>query len=267
MTDEVLENTRDILKSIDTQRLISSIFSASRSSGGKNLSPISVGYRSGIWYILTGRKTSSASVADFMFYTFNQERSASERPMVLSLADELNRQLESNIRPVKLISVEDSGNTQDLGFPSLMIETKSGEIMKGAGYNLGSALDPMFKTSTVLSSNFPYPYHPDLDKFVKSLFLTRGLRLKPPLSRKFILENLVDDAYQYSLGVKRELIKRDFQDIMKEMVGSKVFYIKGAYVTYLSDLTEYRRRYQREYIPYLDRISRKTIFDYESKLF
>lgn len=267
MTEEVLENTKDILRSIETQRLVSSVFSSAQSSGSKNLRPISVGHRPGIWYVLTGRRTSSASIADFMFYAYGQERSASERSTVLSLADELNRSLESSIKPVKLMSVEDSGNMPDMGFPSLMVEVGSGEIMKGAGYNLGSVLDPMFRASTKLSSNFPYPYHPDLDKFIKSLFLTRGLRLKPPVSRKFILENLVEDAYQHSIGVKREAIHREFQEIMKEMVGSKVFYTKGAYVTFLSDLTEYRRRYQREYLPYLDRISRKTIFDYDSKLF
>ncbi len=267
MSEEVLENTKDILRSIETHRLISSIFSSAQSSGSKTLRPISVGHHSGIWYVLTGRRTSSASIADFMFYTFGQERSASERSTVLSLVDELNRNLESSIKPVKLISVENSGNVPDMGFPSLMVETGSGEIMKGAGYNLGTVLDPMFEASTKLSSNFPYPYHPDLDKFIKSLFLTRGLRMKPPLSRKFILEKLVEDAYQHSIGVKRESIRREFQEIMKEMVGSKVFYIKGAYVTFLSDLTEYRRRYQREYLPYLDRISRKTIFDFENRLF
>lgn len=267
MTEEVLENTKDILKSIETHRLVSSVFSSAQSSGGKNLHPISVGHISGMWYVLTGRKTSSASIADFMFYTYGHDRSASERSNVLSLVDELNRELESSIKPVKLISVEESGNIPDMGFPTLMVETQSGEIMKGAGFNLGSVLDPLFKSSTKLSSNFPYPYHPDLDKFIKSLFLTRGLRLKPPVSRKFILENLVEDAYQHSIGIKREAIRREFQDIMREMVGSKVFYIKGAYVTFLSDLTEYRRRYQREYLPYLERISRKTIFDFENKLF
>lgn len=262
-----MERTRDILRSLEVHKLISSIFTASQSSGNRNLSPISVGYRSGIWYVLTGRRTSSASIADYMFYTYGHERNASERPTVLSLAEDLNRELESSIRPVKLLSVEDSGKSYDAGFPSLMVETDSGEIMKGADYNLGDSLDSLLETSSILSSNFPYPYHPDLDMFIKSLFLTRGLRLKPPLSRKFILENLVDDAYEHSIGVKRDHIRREFQEILREMVGSKVFRIKGAYVTYLSDLTEYRRRYQREYIAYLERISRKTIFDYERKLY
>ncbi len=267
MTAEVLESTRDILRSLETHKFISSVFTASQSAGNRSLSPISVGFRSGIWYVLAGRRTSSASIADYMFYTYGQERSASERSTVLSLAEDLNRELESSIRPVKLLSVEDSGKSSDIGFPTLLVEPMSGEIMKGVDYNLGDILDTLFQASSTLSSNFPYPYHPDLDMFIRSLFLTRGLRLKPPLSRKFILENLVDDAYEHSIGVKRETIRRDFQEILREMVGSKVFRIKGAYVTYLSDLTEYRRRYQREYIPYLERISRKTIFDYERKLY
>lgn len=267
MTGEILESTREILGSIETHRLISSVFTSGQSSGNRNLSPIYVGHEPGIWYVLLGRKTASASIADFMFYTYEQERSASERSAVLSLVDRLNRELDSSVRPLKLISVEDSGKSSDMGFPSLMVEPGSGEVMKGTGYNLGDALDPLFNASTILSSNFPYPYHPDLDMFIKSLFLTRGLRLKPPLSRKFILENLVEDAYEHSIGVKKESIRREFQEIMREMVGSKVFRIKGAYVTYLSDLTEYRRRYQREYISYLDRISRKTIFDYDNRLY
>lgn len=267
MTGEILENTRDILRSVETHRLISSVFSSAQYSGNRNLTTLSVGHEPGIWYVLTGRKSPTNRIADYMFYTYDQERSASERSLVLSIVENLNRKMESSIKPIKLISVRDSGKPLDMGFPSLMVETSSGEIMKGAGYNLGDSLDSMFEASTSLSSNFPYPYHPDLDNFIKSLFLTRGLRLKPPLSRKFILENLVEDAYEYSIGIKKESIRRDFQDILKEMVGSKVFRIKGAYVTYLSDLTEFRRRYQREYITYIDRMSRKTIFDYERGLY
>ncbi len=267
MSGEILENTRDILKSIETHRLVSSIFTVTHISGLRQLSPLSIGHRQGIWYVLTGRHTPSASIADYMFYTYEHERSSTERSSVLSLTGELNREWESSLKPVKLMGIEDSGKSSDLGFPTLMVDPASGEIMKGAGYNLGDALDAILESSTLLSSNFPYPYHPDLDMFIKSLFLTRGLRLKPPLSRKFIMENLVEDAYEHSIGIKKETIRREFQEILRELVGSKVFRIKGAYVTYLSDLTEYRRRYQREYITYLDRISRKTIFDYDRKLY
>lgn len=264
---EILETTRDILKSVDIHRLISSVFSSTQLSGKKNLTPLSVGHKSGFWYILIGRKTLSASIADYMLYACGDEKSAYERSTILSLIDDFNRTLESTIKPIKLIDVNESGSSTDIGFPSLMVEKESGEIMKGTGYNLGEILDPLFQISSTLSPNFPYPYHPELDMFLKTLFLTRGLRLKPPLSRKFILENLVEDAYQHSIGVKKETIRRDFQEMLKEMIGSKVFRIKGTYVTYLSDLTEFRRRYQREYIPYLNRISRKTIFDYESRLY
>lgn len=267
MTGEIMDNTRDILKSVETHKLISSVLTSTQYSENRNLSPLYIGHEPGIWYILVGRKTSTAQIADFLFYTYEHERSASERSTVLTLVDEHNRRLDSSIRPVKLISVNDSGKPLDMGFPSLMVETASGEIMKGSGYNIGDALDSIFQTSTTISSNFPYPYHPDLDTFIRTLFLTRGLRLKPPLSRKFILGDLVEDAYEHSIGIKRDTIRRDFQELVRELVGSKVFRIKGTYVTYLSDPTEFRRRYQRNYIPYLDKISRKTIFDYDNRLY
>lgn len=262
MSTEIREISRDIINNLETHRIMSSVFSAAQLSSQKGRVPIHFGHKGSVWYILIGRRSASASIADYLFYTYDQERSASERPSVLDLVDELNREYDSTIRPVKVISLKNSGEPVDIGFPVLMVDTSNGEIMKGTGYNLGEALDDIIETASLISPNFPYPYHPDLDTFIKSLFLTRGLSLKPPLSRKFIMENLVEDAYQHSIGVKKETIKRDFQELLREMVSSKVFRVKGTYVTYLTDITEYRRRFQREYISYLDKISKKTIFDY-----
>lgn len=262
MKTEIREISRDIANHLDNHRIISSVFSAAQLSSDKGTLPLSFGHRGNIWYILSGRRTTSAAIVDYMFYTYEQDRSASERPAVLGLVDDLNREYDSSIRPVKLINLENSGDSTDIGFPVLMVDTDRGEIMKGAGYNLGNSLDDLIGAGSLMPSNFPHPYHLELDGFLKSLFLTRGLSLKPPLSRKFIMENLVEDTYQHSIGIKRETIKREFQEILREMVSSRVFRVKGAYVTYLTDMTEYRRRYQREYLSYIDKISKKTIFDY-----
>lgn len=262
MKGDIREISRDIFGHLQTHRIMSATFSAAQFSSHTGVHPLDFGHRGNIWYILAGRRTASASIADYMFYTYDQERSASERPSVLDLVNELNVIYESSIRPVKMITLENSGDSVEIGFPVLMVDTTSGEIMKGAGYNLGDSLDEFIETGATLPYNFPYPYHSDLDMFLKSLFLTRGLALKPPLSRKLIMENLVEDAYQHSIGIKRDTIKRELQEVLREMVSSKVFRVKGAYVTYLTDMTEYRRRYQREYISYIDKTSRKTIFDY-----
>lgn len=262
MSGEIREISKEIVSNLENHRIISAVFSTAQLSGNRGIQPLSFGHRGSVWYILTGRRTPSAQIVDYMFYTYSQSKSASERPHVLDLVDELNRETESTIRPVKLISLEDSGETADIGFPVLMVDPSSGEILKGPGYNLGDSLDIYLEASVNAPSNFPYPYHTDLDVFIKALFLTRGLKLKPPLSRKFIMENLVEDTYQHSIGVKKETIKREFQETLRDMVGSKVFRVKGSYVTYLTDLTEFRRRFQREYLPYIDRISKKTIFDY-----
>lgn len=267
MTGELSEASRDLVNQLESHKLISAVFSALQLSPGKNTGTIAFGHSGSLWYILAGRKTASASIADYMFYTNGQERSASERSSVLSMADEINRTHESSVRPVKLISLENSGEVSDMGFSSIMVDPKSGELMKGTNYSLGDTLAKPIEISSVVSSNFPHPFHPELDMFLKSLFLTRGLMIKPPLSRRFIMENLVEDTYQHSIGIKRDVIKREFQDILREMVGSRVFRVKGAYVTYLTDITEYRRRYQREYLSYMNRMSRKTIFDFDRNLY
>lgn len=264
MAGELREVSRELISNLESQKLVSAVFSVGQMSRGGIGLPLEVGQKSGIWYVLIGRKTSSATVVDYMFYTPGYHRVSSERSTVLDMAEVINRKYDSSLKPVRLITLEESGESAETGFPSIMIDLKNGELMKGTNFNLGTSLDSFLEASTKISSNFPHPFHPDLDTFVKSLFLTRGLMLKPPLSRKFIMENLVEDAYQHSIGIRKETIRRDFQDILKEMVGSGVFRIKGAYVTYLTDFTEYRRRYQRKYVPYLDRISRRTIFDYES---
>lgn len=263
MTGELREYSREILDNVETQRLVSRIFSLGQFPATGAGVPVGLGYRSGIWYVLLGRKTTSAVVADYLFYTYSLERSASERPSVLSLADQINREFESSARPVKIMSLDNSGDAGDAGFPSLMIDTRTGEMMTGTNFNLGDGLSGLIEASGGTPASFPHPFHPDLDPFVKSLFLTRGLRLKPPLGKRFILDNLVEDAYQHTVGVRRETVKKEFQDMMKVLVGSRVFHVKGNYVTYLTDFTEYRRRFQRRYIPYEEKISRRTIFDYD----
>lgn len=250
-----------------TQRLISSVFQASQVSGDPSIAPLEVGHSGGIWYVVTGRRTASAKIADYIFFAGSATKKLSDRVPVMELTHEANRKFESNARPVRLISVNDSGENSDGGFPVIMFDPKTGELMKGANYNIGSSLDSFIENGSRISMYFPHPYHPQLDFFVRSLFLTRGLMLKPPLKRKFIMENLVEEAYEHSVGFKKETIRKDFHGVLTELVGSGVFHVKGGYINYLTDLTEYRRRYQRRYLPYAEKISRKTIFDYERSLY
>jgi hypothetical protein len=245
---------------------MSSVFQASQVSGDQNFAPLEVGYSGGLWYVIAGRKTPSASIADYIFFSGTGTKKMSDRVPVTDLTDVVNRKFEANARPVRIISVDDSGKISDSGFPVIMVDTRTGELMKGSDYNLGNSLDSFIENGSRVSMYFPHPYHPELDFFVRSLFLTRGLMLKPPLKRKFIMENLVEETYQHSVGVRRETIRKDFNEMLMGLIASKVFHVKGGYLTYLTDLTEYRRRYQRLYLPYAEKISKRTIFDYERSL-
>lgn len=249
-----------------THRLISAVFQASQVSGDPNFAPLEVGFSRDIWYVVTGRRTTTARIADYIFFSGTSSRKLSDRVPVMELTDDANRKFESNARPLRIISVDDSGKISDGGFPVIMVDPRTGELMKGAGYNIGSALDNFIENGSRLSMYFPHPYHPQLDFFVKSLFLTRGLLLKPPLKRKFMMDNLVEEAYGHSVGIKKETIRKDFNEMLTELIGAGVFHVKGSYINYLTDLTEYRRRYQRLYLPYAEKLSRKTIFDYERNL-
>lgn len=266
MINSFRTSSREILAQYETHRLISSIFQSAQVSGDQNFAPLEVGYSGGFWYVVAGRRTASASIADYIFFAGTGSKKLSDRVPVTELTNETNRKFEANARPVRIISVEDSGTNSDSGFPVIMIDTRTGELMKGSDYNLGTSLDPFIENGSKVSMYFPHPYHPELDFFVRSLFLTRGLMLKPPLKRKFIMENLVDDAYQHSVGIRRETIRRDFNEMLIGLIASKAFRVKGGYLTYLTDLTEYRRRYQRLYLPYAEKISKRTIFDYERSL-
>ena len=267
MMNEIRQTTKEIIAQYDTQRLISTVFQAFQVSGDPNIAPLETGVSGGIWYVVSGRRTASARIADYVFFVGSSSKKLSDRVPVMELTNDVNRRLESNARPVRVISVDYSGENMEGGFPVIMIDPRTGELMKGAGYNLGSTLDPMLDNDSTVSMYFPHPYHPQLDFFVRSMFLTRGLMLKPPLKRKFIMDNLVEEAYEHSVGVKKDTIRRDFHEMLLELIGSGVFHVKGEYLTYLTDLTEYRRRYQRLYLPYAEKISRKTIFDYERKLY
>ncbi len=263
---EISQSTKEIMAKYETHRLISSVFQASQISGDQNFAPLEVGFSGGLWYVVSGRRTTSARIADYVFFAGTTSKKLSERAPVMELTNETNRKYESDARPVRVISVEESGENTEGGFPIIMVDPRSGELMKGAGFNIGPALDSFIENGRLVSMYFPHPYHPQLDYFVKSLFLTRGLSLKPPLKRKFIMENLVEEAYEHSVGIKKDTIRKDFSEMLTELIGSGVFHVKGGYINYLTDLTEYRRRYQRRYLPYAEKISRKTIFDYERSL-
>lgn len=258
--------SREIIWELNTHFLISTVFQASQISDDPNLAPLEVGCSSGIWYVVAGRRTTSARIADYVFFAGSASKKLSDRVPVMELTNETNRKFESNARPIRVISVDSSGDDPENGFPVLMVDPRTGELMKGASYNIGSSLDNFIQNGSRLSMYFPHPYHPQLDFFIRTLFLTRGLLLKPPLRRRFIMENLVEEAYQHSVGIKKETIRRDFHQMLMELIGSGVFHVKGEYINYLTDLTEYRRRYQRLYLPYAEKISRKTIFDYERGL-
>lgn len=266
MSTEPRQTSREIRYQYETHLLISTIFQASQLSGDQNFAPLEVGCSSGIWYVVSGRRTASARIADYIFFAGSSSKKLSDRVPIMELTQEINRRFESNARPIRVISVENSGEDPEGGFPVLMVDTRNGDLMKGAGYNIGNSLDSFLEDGCRISTYFPHPYHQGLDFFVRSLFLTRGLLLKPPLKRKFIMENLVEEAYQHSVGIRKETIRKDFQQILAELISSRVFHVKGEYITYLTDLTEYRRRYQRLYLPYAERISKKTIFDYEHGL-
>ncbi len=267
MISENRQTTKEIITQYETQRLISTVFQAFQVSGDPNLAPLETGISGGMWYVVTGRRTASARIADYIFFVGSSFRKLSDRVPVTELTNNVNMRLESNARPVRVISVDHSGENLDGGFPVLMIDPRTGELMKGAGYNLGDILDSVLENGSSVSMYFPHPYHPQLDFFVRSMFLTRGLMLKPPLSRKFMMDNLVEEAYEHSVGIKKDTIRKDFHEMLMELIGSGVFRVKGEYLTYLTDFTEYRRRYQRLYLPYAEKISRKTIFDYEGKLY
>ena len=252
-----------MLEGYENHRMLGAIFSSAQLPDNGAGVPLGFGRKHGIWYLLIGRKTASASIADYMFYIYGQKRSASERSVVLTLSDEIGREFESAVKPVRIISVEESGSYNDLGFPTVMVDLSTGELMKGTNFNLGEPVENFIQKASAFSTGFPSPFHPDLNPFIKSLFLTRGLMLKPPLGRKFIMDNLVDDAYQHSVGIRKDTIKREFQELLRDLVASRVFKVKGKYITYLTDFTEYRRRFQRQYFPYIEKISKKTIFDYE----
>lgn len=265
MTGETRSLARQLIDAHYSHRLIGTVFSAGQLSNNGIGVPLGVGQKYGVWFVLIGRKTSSASIADYMFYTSGHGKLPSERSLVLTAAEEVDREYESTTRPIKIISTEDSVPSSDLGFPIVMADISTGELKKGANFNLGDAMDKFLLGSDGLSTSFPYPYHQDLDPFIRSLFLTRGLSIRPPLSRKFILEKLVEDAYQHSVGIRKDNVRRDFQDLLRDLVGSGVFRVRGKFITYLTDFTEYRRRFQRLYYSYVDRVSKRTIFDYEGE--
>ena len=230
------------------------------------LIPLDFGLRSNAWYILAGRKSGAMCIGDFLFYTFSEDRKASERSIVTEIIGGLQERFGSGIRAVKLITPGDVGKTVGgSNNPAISMDVSAGTLNFTGGSTEGfEAVMKLASAEVPRMINFPSPYHPDLDPLIRSLFLTRNLLLMQPINRNLIVTHSLNDAYENSIGIRKDQIKRDFQDLLKNIVGAGIFKSRGQYLYYPANFDEYRRRFIKRYYNYMEKISKTTIFDYDT---
>ncbi len=266
MTRTYSDRNAALRTNLNNHTIISEVFS--RLQAGHEitgLTPLELGFHSPAWYVLAGRRSGATHIGNFLFYTFSEDRKAPERSIVTEIIDGLQERFGSGIRAVKLLApgktVKTAGDSQN---PAISMDVSAGTLKFTGGSTEGfEAVVRLAGTEAPRMINFPSPYHPDLDPLIKSLFLTRNLLLKPPINRNLIMAHSLNDAYENSIGIRKDQIRRDFQDLVRNIVGAGVFKSRGQYLYYPTNFDEYRRRFIKQFYNYMEKISKTTIFDYD----
>ena len=114
-----------------------------------------------------------------------------------------------------------------------------------------------------LAASFPFPSFSAMSPFQRFLCMTHGLSVSSPVRRSLILESSVAEMSLLTLDETREEVRRSNSHALSLMISSKAVIENAKGVHLPQSLNEFMKRYRTRLIPYLLRIRKSTIFDFE----
>ncbi len=137
------------------------------------------------------------------------------------------------------------------------------KITKPAGTHFDTKLNSAIKNGLGFLDIFPLPYtefmHPLLKYKIMNLnyFYTGKHRIQDVISKA------TDYAYLNSVGIERQKIKLDFTSLVRVMIRSGIISSSGDYLT-LSSAPGFEIKFLGKYYDFIEKSSKRTLFDYES---
>lgn len=137
------------------------------------------------------------------------------------------------------------------------------KILKLAGTHFDSSLNAALKNGLEFLDIFPLPYteymHPLLKYRILNLnsFYTGRHRLT------YIISMAADYAYLNSVGIEKQRIKADFTSLIRTMIRSGILASNGDFVSFPVS-PGFDMKFLRRYYDFMEKSSKKTLFDYES---
>ncbi|MFG1519968.1 MAG: hypothetical protein AAE977_05785 [Thermoplasmataceae archaeon] len=137
------------------------------------------------------------------------------------------------------------------------------KIIKLAGTHFDSSLNMAMKNGLEFLDIFPLPYteymHPLLKYRIISLnyFYTGKHRIQD------IISMATEYAYMNSVGIEKQRIRLDMTSLIRTMIRSGIVTSSGEFV-HLSASPGLETKFLRRYYDFLEKSSKRTLFDYES---
>lgn len=114
-----------------------------------------------------------------------------------------------------------------------------------------------------LGGAFPYPSFSCMSPFQRFLSMTHGLSVSSPVRRNMILDSSVAEMSMLSVDESRDEVRRSNAHTLSLMISSKTVIENAKGVHLPKSLSEFMKRYRTRFNPYIQRIRKSTIFDFE----
>lgn len=115
-----------------------------------------------------------------------------------------------------------------------------------------------------IMSNFPHPYHMNLDPLIKFRFLSLNNSRTGKYSLAEVLHETATQAYSLSVNQERENIRSDLLDLITDLDKAGVITAKGNEIYFPRNGERLEKAFIRKYWDYVEKIGKRTLFDFEA---
>ena len=221
--------------------------------------PLDFAHRGDIWYCIVGRKSLDAAVYDYLFYSSASRNEGRDLQAVANILADI---VSAGLKAPQPVMVGEKTRMKTAGkFPAIWFNDDFTTLQIVPGQTNEVDLSFLKNPDLVLAPSYPV-YHSEMPEFQKSMIITRGLCIRPPVEASELASSAVNAAYSKSFNVSKEVIRRDITSFIERLVKSGTFIQRGNYIFYPYDESTFRRRYVRRYLGFMDKIRRTTIFDF-----
>lgn len=110
---------------------------------------------------------------------------------------------------------------------------------------------------------FPLPSFSAMSPFMRFICMTHGLSVASPVRKSLLLDSSVAEMSAFSIDESRDDVRRSNTYALALMVSSRTVIENSKGIHLPQGFPEFMKRYRNRLIPYLQRIRKNTIFDFE----